>query len=396
MSASTPAPGPGPGVAADVADVADVERRRRDPATFFHIGIRDAGGSWLHDTFDRNRDVLSAAGVHYLEGGTRAVSDALGERDTSEDDAGAWQRLVRQAQGAPSPTRLLSVDRLSAATDDQVRAVVAAFAPDPVEIILTVGDIARLIAVAWQTAVRNGSTTPFPDYVGAVTGMKEDQGAGDRFWRQHDTGVILRRWAPIVGAENVHVVIVPPAGAPSGLLLDRFLSALGVDVTSVDLPTDRGESSLSYSNAELLRKLNRRVGASLGRRNYNRYLRSFIADEVMGSSAPGGGPDEATLSPAAHAWAVDYSDTLIADLQLPGIHLWGEVAELIPPSAPQGSSDAPRVIYPDTAVRAIAMLLRKLIEIDPAAAPPEARARHRRESRGTRHGSRKNVQRGST
>ena len=51
---------------------------------------------------------------------------------------------------------------------------------------------------------------------------------GKRFWRQQSAGQIVQRWAEGVGADHVTVITVPPPGAPSELLWQRFCQVAGI------------------------------------------------------------------------------------------------------------------------------------------------------------------------
>lgn len=346
---------------------------RSEPVTVLHIGTMKSGTSYLQDTLERNREALKAVGVRYLGRGTRAVWDVLGLRPPSEKSAGAWDRLVHQANTADSPVRLLSMEMLSTASDEEAGEVVAAFGPDPVEVVITARDIARIIPSAWQNTVKHGSRRTFPAFVDAVTGRSDERGPRERFWKQHDVLAIATRWAAVVGARNVHLVTVPPSGSPPDVLWERFCAVLGVDPAGYDTQVDRSSNfSLSFSDAELVRRLNRRIGAELGRRNYERYIRSFLANEVMRPADPEGPLDTPTLSAKAQEWAVRHGERLVADLGSLGVHVVGDLAELVPgPPGERPAAATPLITYPDTAVRAIAMLLRKLVEIDPEAAGAE-------------------------
>lgn len=370
---------PGPERTAPVA-------ARSDPVTLLHIGTMKSGTSYLQDTLHRNRDALEAVGVRYLGRGTRAVWDVLGLRPPSEKSEGAWDRLVHQAKNSASPVRLLSMEMLSTALDDEVGGLVAAFEPDPVEVVITARDIARVIPSAWQNSVKHGSKLTFPDFVDAVMRPTHDRGPSERFWKQHDVLAIATRWAAVVGADKVHLVTVPRSGDAPNLLWERFCTVVGVDPSAFDTQVDQSSNfSLSFSDAELVRQLNKRIGAELGRRNYERYIRTFLANEVMRPADPAGPTDTPTLDAAAHDWAVRHSERLVAELQTLGVNVVGDISELVPgPAGDNSAGSTPRITYPDTAVRAIAMLLRKLVQVDPEAAaleesPPRQRGSQRRQ-----------------
>lgn len=355
---------------------------RGERSTILHIGTMKSGTSFLQDVLHRNRVVLRRAGVRYLGRGTRAVWDVLDLRTDRDGHKGSWDQLVQAAAAAAEPTRLLSMEILSTADEEQVQSIVSSLGPDPVEVIITARDLARTVPSAWQNAIKHGGRPPFDEFVEAVMDPSEARPNGARFWRQHGLVRIVNRWSTAVGADKVHLVTLPPPRSSSDILWQRFCSVLGVDAGDYAIdPVRAGNESLSYSDAELLRHLNRRLGGELGRPGYNRYVRDFLAHEVMRTPVGEAAPDRSdrpVLDPTARRWASRRSQGMVRLLAETGVHVVGDLQDLVSdePNLDEDAEPAgPAVLYPDTAVRAMAMLLRKLTELDPdtrATAPTPA------------------------
>lgn len=374
----------------------------RPPGTILHIGTMKSGTSYLQDVLDRNTALLAEDGIAYLGRGTRAVWEVLDLRDSEAKDlTGAWKRLVRQTKSAAAPVRLLSMELLSTAGPDETRTIVESL--DEVQVVVTARDLVRTIPSAWQNVVKHGSTKTFEAFVDGLVAAAPSR-TKERFWRQHDLSTIVARWAEVVGPERVYVVTVPPSGAAPTTLWERFCIVLETDPQRYDAEARQTSNfSLPYSDAELLRKINARLGDALSTEAYNRYVRSFLANEIMRPTlvAPGapavgadqaalapaearpanGRSDQPTLGPVGHAWAVEHAERIVAELGQSGVTVVGDLDELIPPPPPgddaaAGPGTPPAVEYPDTAVRVMVQLIRKISDVDPdlAAASTSAAA----------------------
>lgn len=350
-----------------------------------HIGLLGAGGAYLRSVLDANATAITAAGVEVITVGEDAVRDAVAPRREADESSGAWQRLVEETGAATGPVRLLSADLLSTAPDNVARAIVASFAPHRVDVVVTVQDMARTVPSAWQHAVTHGRKITFADYASAAVGAANDRPTKEQLGKQHDVVAILQRWSTVVGAARLHLVTVPPPGATGGLLWERFAQAfgLGPDVVAADSVEDYTDGQLAFSETELLRRLNRRVGDELVPANYDRYLRGVLAGEIMqplGDAAP---TDRPALDAKGLRWATERGRQIAAELTPLGIDVVGDLTDLMPAAGSAGGASTPTATYPDPAVRAVAMLLRKLVDIDPAAAPKlEKSAQRRRGPRG--------------
>jgi hypothetical protein len=248
--------------------------------------------------------------------------------------------------------------------------------------------------------VKHGNTESFEGFVRGLLAERRTD-TNSRFWRQQDVAAVAARWADEVGPDRIHLVTVPPSGAPSTLLWERFCAVLGVDPAAYDASAGQTSNfSLPYSDAELLRKINKRLDNALSSDAYNRYVRKFLANEIMrpaplteGSAPPA--PDTPTLGPAVHAWATERAEEAVAALASSGINIVGDLRELVPPpyqgDPEAGPSTPPRVVYPETAVRVMVQLLRKITEVDPevgeSAAAPAMDAPRRRSGPRRRRGA---------
>ena len=97
-----------------------------------------------------------------------------------------------------------------------------------------------------------GARQPYRRFLGSVRRGEDDQ----KFWRYQDVPGILALWSAGLPPGHVHLVVVPPSGAPRDELWRRTASVLGIDVTGMDTDAHRANDSLGLVEAELLRRIN--------------------------------------------------------------------------------------------------------------------------------------------
>lgn len=353
------------------------------PTTFLHIGTMKTGTSFLQSVLLRNQAALAEEGVIYPVDDTRWAMQVRATRDVlsikGEPAEGAWDALTRCIHAWPGRAAVVSMEFFSLASAPNIRKVVHGLSPTPVEVIITARDLVRVVPSAWQSMVKQGRPWSFPEFVTSIT----DSTAGDadayrRFWRHHDLPAIARKWADVVGATHVHLVTVPPPAASPSLLWERFCSVVGIDPSRYATDQDKKSNfSLSYSDTELLRQVNLALGDDLTGRGRKKWATRFLANRVLRADAgEETADDRPVLGVDAHGWAVERSRQDVAALASMGVHVVGDLYELMP--APQGpdapaESPAPRVTYPDRAGDVVAALVRRLAQVDPGIAKPRSR-----------------------
>lgn len=110
--------------------------------------------------------------------------------------------------------------------------------------------------------------------------------AGVRFWLRFDLDRILQAWTSVVPPERVHIVVVPPPGAPAGLLAERFTESIGLEPGSLTLPEQPINTSVGAAEAELLRRLNSLLAGRLDDRQYLYLMREVVRPALRQRSGP--------------------------------------------------------------------------------------------------------------
>lgn len=232
------------------------------PRVVLHVGAFKTGTTFLQSALTSNRDRLASEGVLF-PGGHRAHVDAVGAllrryRGGSTERPDAWDELATSVRAWDGEVAVVSSEFLSTARKEAVEAAVSSFPDAQVEVVLGARDLVRSVPAQWQESLQGGGgrTWTLEEYSrSAMMDSPRRASAAQHFWRRHNWYQILRRWGAAVPSDRLHLMTVPPAGAPSGLLLERFASIIGFDSAQLAVPAPRN-ASLGAASLEVLRRLN--------------------------------------------------------------------------------------------------------------------------------------------
>lgn len=305
---------------------------------YLHIGEPKTGTTFLQQAMWDNRAQLARQGVvlpGYSHRDHSRASRDLREAPRLADDpadswAGEWDVLTRQALRA-SGTAVISDEVLAACNPPQADRAIRSLLPADVQIVLTVRGIASLLPAEWQETVKCRGTTPWEQWLAGVIGSAH---AADRrrrswFWTVHDTLAILQMWSQHIPPDHVHVITVPRQ-APAEALWARFASVLGVDSSSIDIPSRRVNCSLGLAEAEFLRRMNEALPDGMPEWFYTRNIKQVLAQDVLSARPP---QSRLALPPAEQGWAAEQSEILVSALRDAKYHIVGDLRDLLSPPA---------------------------------------------------------------
>jgi hypothetical protein len=346
---------------------------------FVHVGAPKTGTTFLQHVLWANRSALADQGALYwgqVPGDHFfAAQDLRGRYFRGHPHprvAGAWERLAGAARDWTGPTVLISHELLSTCTPEQADRAVESLRPHEVHVVLTARDLARQIPAMWQESVKNGRVVPYRRYLQTLQ-RPNPIAVGRIFWRTQDAVDILERWATAVPPERIHVVTVPPRGADPSLLWQRFCTVAGLSPAPLDdNVSTHGNVSLGLAEAELLRRLNVRLGKELSWPEHEELLKGFMTRKVL-SGRPG---STRTGIPAPkREWVLERSRTMVEGLRAGGYDVVGSLDDLVPEfgSEPDATPDPSADEVLDTAVDALGVLLTKHVRLSKG--PPTKRLR---------------------
>ncbi|MGH3368196.1 MAG: hypothetical protein ACRDOY_13465 [Nocardioidaceae bacterium] len=325
---------------------------------FFHIGAPKTGTTFLQRVMWGNRPQLREQGV--LFPGDRWLdrvwsTNVIREtRIPHEMARTSWDRIVAQTK-AFDGTVVISHEFYAAATREQAAQAIADLEPAEVHIVFTARDYVRQVPALWQEQLKFRFSTPLAEYDPEPVTAAPHTHFG---WRTLDVVDALSRWGAGLPPEHVHVVTVPPAGSPPGLLWERFATLCGIDPESCDTRVGRANESLGAVEAELLRRVNPRISEEIrGPGEVPGWVRDYLGHSVL---VPLGG-ERLGVSPARADELRDRSRRAVSELEAAGYDVVGDLQELIPPEhlpptrQPDDSTDSELL---EVALDAIAVMLK--------------------------------------
>lgn len=349
------------------------------PKVILHIGEPKTGTTFLQQVMWRNRAELAGQGVvlpgHHPQDHYRASQDMRGIQKLASDPAGSWtgewEILAREAVTAPR-VAVISHELMAAADPHQADQAVQSLRPAEVHIVLTVRDIASLLPAEWQESVKHRNSRTWEDWLDDVIDREscDDDRRQWWFWRVHDTMAILRMWSRRLPPEQVHIITIPPHGAPAEQLWQRFAHVLGVRSDSVDITRARSNSSLGLAETEFLRRLNEALPDEVPDWYYMWAVKEPVAHQVLAARPQG---SRLLLPASREGWANEQADALVRALRSSGYDLIGHLDELAPQPVSQAYAspgDQPADQALDAAVHAAAALIvNQYRKAHPAARP---------------------------
>ncbi|GAA0568071.1 hypothetical protein [Actinomadura livida] len=340
-------------------------------SVYLHVGAPAAGTSFLPRALWANRRRLGDTGVCYPLAGPQehfaAVMDLRemswgGRREPDWD--GAWDRVVQRIREWDGHAAVLSQGLLAGATEQQVARVVAALEPAEVHVVFATHDLGWQLILDWQEQLRHAHTVTFERFVDDLVarGIDAPEPFGEMFWGLHDPVRVLGTWASAVPKERIHVLTLPPPDGSPRVLWDRFRGLTGIGAAVCDIEGIPAGGPLSAVEAELLRRLNERIGPAL-RRDYERMVREHLAG--YGPDGAGGAAGRTRMGlPARHnEWAALRTRELAESLRASGYDVAGDLGELAtaPDPAPfMLPGDVPEELIATASVGVVAHLLEEL------------------------------------
>jgi len=324
---------------------------------YLHIGLSKSGTTYLQRTLWASRDALDKSGVLYPGANAHsqrmAAWDLLGRRLRGVDQPslpGAWQRLVESVTSWTGDKALVSDEFLVHARPRHLRRIQKDLPGQQLHVVVTVRDLGRTILSMWQQELASGNAWSLSEYVAAV----RDPAAGPakpavRFWLRFDLERILATWQRIVPADRIHVVIVPPSGAPADLLATRFTQATGLDLRALTLPEAPINASMGAVEAEMLRRLNTSLAGQVNEKDYNYLVERLIRPSLTPSTG-------VRLPEEDISWITARASEQADMLRNGPYHVIGDPAELVPADSSPGDHEPDPVDEVAVAASSIAAL----------------------------------------
>jgi hypothetical protein len=259
---------------------------RGEDGVYLHVGVPKTGTTYVQSFLWFNRGELARRGLlfaaerrgdHFAAAVDLAGGHFAGHEIASAD--GAWV-AVSQRAAAWEGRSLLSHEMFGSFGLSKITAMMSAFEGRRVHLILTLRDLARIVPATWQEAIKNQRVESWSEFLERVRVQGEEK-RDARFWRLQNVPRILRDWSEFVPPERIHLVTVPPQGAPRTLLLDRFLSVFGETTDGLDLDVPVANESIGAAEVAVLQRVNAVARERMDWDTYHEYVKHFAVSNVL-------------------------------------------------------------------------------------------------------------------
>jgi hypothetical protein len=229
-------------------------------SVLMHVGPHKTGTTALQGAFDLASERLRAVGIRYagrdrtpLRAAITAITMPL-IHPPSEADIATWDALAAEVAAAAAERVVISNEFLCEADEDMGARIVSDLGGDRVHVVVTLRPWAEVLPSQWQQFVRNGLRMPYETWLDVTLNNTRPSKTAPVFWRRHDHAALVDRWASVVGADRVTVVVTE--ASDHGILLRAFESLLGLDAGYLRTEPDIANRSLTLGEVELVRRLN--------------------------------------------------------------------------------------------------------------------------------------------
>lgn len=314
-------------------------------AVFLHVGMPKTGTTYLQEFLWTNRAALRRDGLLYpgdRPGSQfRAVVDLRGGAFAGNelpDVAGSWDRMTKAVR-AWKGRSVISHEMMAGLNEEAIERVVASLRPRKVHVVLTVRDLSRIVPATWQEDAKNRFVEPWSDFLDRVR-PRADGRRDQRFWNLQDVPGTIERWAERIPAEHIHVVTVPPAGSPRGLLLQRFAKVVDLELDELELDVKVANDSIGPVEVALLHRINEASEKTLPWEQYHQTIKHYAVPRVLAARQ---GMSRMSLPEPEMDWVREETTRIKTVVDEVGVDVVGNLDDLTP-RAPEGSAPDPDAV----------------------------------------------------
>lgn len=252
-----------------------------------HVGVHKTGTTAIQAALADAREPLAEHGVRYpgkLQAQHRAALAVLGRpwgwnaRGGGVLDREHFDRLAKRTAQA-SGRVVISSEFFCEAPEETATEVIRDLrgsSQRPVQVVITLRNLGKLLPSSWQQYLKYGLTTSYEKWLEDVFAIPGTSKMTPTFWKRHNHGDVVRRWAAAVGASNVSVLILEDV--PRDFVFRSFAAYLDIPAeiltSRMELTSNR---SMTAAEAEVLVRLNKRVKKTMQWGDYVRLVRRGVA-----------------------------------------------------------------------------------------------------------------------
>jgi hypothetical protein len=311
-----------------------------DGTHLLHIGPQKTGSTALQRSLHEQRERLREHGVVYPGPGVRsrlAPGAGLGYPTPiggKRPHQALWRQMLTEVNDPDARIVCISSEGFGRAPDKQIARTVDALGGDRPHVLLVARRYDRLLPSQWQQRVKARVTLSYEEWLRLVLdpAMHHDP-AWRNLWVPHDSVRLAERWAEVVGADNVTVLVSDDSDR---ILLPSVVERLlGVPQALLTPSEEVGNRSLSHGEVEVLRAVNAHFEErAYAAKRYHRLVHRGLMPALLEQPRD---PDDPPIPPLpAWSWAtlVERSRERVDGLEQLDVRVVGDPEILLLPDEP--------------------------------------------------------------
>lgn len=319
-----------------------------------HIGPHKTGTTAIQGAFHLARRSAKEQGVHYAGYGSHsamAVLAAIGRpspwsSEGKPPDRRIWQRVAGEVRGSRAQRVVLSSEYFSDADPDAIRRVIRDLGGERLHVAVTLRPLARILPSQWQQYVQNRMTEAFDSWVKKLLTSPREEIRPD-FWRRHRHDELIRRWADVVGPENITAVVLDEKD--HDFVLRAFEALVGLSSGTLAFDPALANRSLTLAEIEIVRAFNALYKAEqLPTPLYTRVLRRGAATLMERRK-----PDRSEARVELPTWALEpigqIAREIVDGIAGSGVRVVGDLESLAAVTTKRAEGPPPYEITPEVA-----------------------------------------------
>jgi hypothetical protein len=356
-----------------------------------HIGVHKTGTTAIQAALADARPHMRTHDVTYpgkLQAQHRAALAVLqrhwgwNSRGGSVLDPAHFTKLASRVKRNKDRV-VISSEFFCEADEAKARTVIEALDPQRVQVVVTLRNLGRLLPSSWQQYLKYGLTTPYEAWLTDIFATPGSSKMSPTFWRRHDHGAVIDRWAAAVGPDRMTVMVLEDVDRSAVFVAFAQLLDLPPEILTKRMALTSNRS-MTAAEAAVLMALNARVKREMQWEDYVRYVRRGVALGMV----EGREPDSTEQRLVTPDWALDAAaeaGNRAADaIAASGVRVLGDLNALRTRIASDtGESSPPAEVPIDAAVEAIITVI-NAARADDVSTKDQAKALARRIRRDLR------------
>lgn len=269
-----------------------------------------------------------------------------------------WTRLLGQLNTTGDRTSVISSEFFADAPDEATvaRVVGQLGGVERVHVLVTLRPLVKIMPSQWQQYVQNGLRMGYEDWLEHMLRKPPYEKPNPSFWHRHRHDRLVERWAGVVGAERITVVVVDDRDR--GGLMRTFEALLGLPGNLLQPVPDSANRSLTLAETEMLRNLNKEFrGNGLPDELYSKLVRNGAVMHMKNTCSPTSRDVKISTPQWANEAAAAIGAEMAGRIEAMGVRVIGDTALLSavpePVTAPCVQPAAEAQIAPEVAAQAL-------------------------------------------